>query len=81
MATIENRDGNFRLVFRYGGKRYRRSLVTTDDLAAQSALVRLKDNLRRVQLGLLEVPATADVVTFLASGGRTTERPQVSRWR
>src|SRR5262249_9214264 len=30
----------------------------------------------RVQLGLLEVPATADVVTFLVSDGRTADRPK-----
>lgn len=29
-----------------------------------------------MQFGLLEVLATADVVTFLVSDGRTTERPK-----
>src|SRR4051812_34857370 len=71
MATIEKRGNSFRLVFRFAGKRFRRSLKTNDHTAAQSALARLKDNLRRVELGLLDVPGNADIMTFLVSDGRT----------
>src|SRR4051794_23462864 len=76
MAFIEKRGANFRLVFRYGGKRFRRSLETSDGVAAKSALARVEDNLRRIELGLLDVPIDADIVTFLISDGRATGRPQ-----
>jgi hypothetical protein len=76
MAFIEKRGERFRLVFRYGGKRFRRSLLTVDDTAAESALARVEDSLRRVELGLLEVPDDADIATFLMSDGRTASRPK-----
>lgn len=76
MAFIEKRGGKFRLIFRYGGKRFRRSLLTDNERAARSSLARVEDNLRRVELGLLEIPDGADISAFLVSDGRALEQPK-----
>ncbi|QDV23422.1 hypothetical protein [Aureliella helgolandensis] len=53
MASLELRNGTYRVVFRYGGQKFARSLKTNQPSAAKLALARLEDNLRRVELGTL----------------------------
>ena len=68
MASIEQRAGTYRIVFRYGGQKYSRSLKTKHRRAAELALAQLEDNLRRADLGTLTVPPDADVASVLLSG-------------
>lgn len=79
MASLEQRNGNYRIVFRFAGHKYSRSLKTDDGKAAAGSLARLEDNLRRVELGTLTVPSDADVVTFLLSDGLTSQPQKVAK--
>jgi integrase len=75
MAAIEKRGESFRIVFWFQGRRFRRSLETTSKTEAEGTLARLRDNLRRVALGLLVIPEDPDLATFLLSDGKTNSRP------
>jgi len=70
MASLEKRGTTYRAVFRYGGRKYSRSLRTRNEKAAQAALARLEDNLHRVAMGTLVPPDDADLALFLLSDGR-----------
>lgn len=74
MPTIERRNKTFHITFRLNGQRFRRSLRTSDERSAQASMARLEDNLRRVELGTLEMPDDADVAAFLLSDGRRTKK-------
>ncbi len=76
MASIEQRGNTFRIVFRFGSRKFSRTLRTKDRKAADACLARLEDNLRRLELGLLEVPDGVDLPTFLLSDGRAQRRPE-----
>jgi integrase len=65
MATLEKRGRTFRIVFRFQGEKYARSLATRSEKAASGALARLEDNLHRVEIGTLEIPVQGDLVSFL----------------
>lgn len=77
MATIEVRGNSYRVIFRYGGKRFARSLKTTQKREALAALARLEDNLHRAELGLLALPDGVDVPLFLLSDGRLEAKPSL----
>jgi integrase len=81
MASIEQRGRSFRVVFRYRGRRFARSLRTADEKQATATLARLEDNLRRVELGTLSVPEASDVATFLLSDGRQSAKRERSEIR
>lgn len=70
MASLEKRGNAYRVVFRYGGTKYGRSLETRSEKTALAALARLEDNLHRLQIGTLHVPPEGDLVGFLLSDGR-----------
>ena len=76
MASLEKRSGKFRIVFRFGGRKFSRTLKTRSDKAAAGCLARLEDNLRRLELGTLALPDGADVASFLLSDGNTDGRPK-----
>lgn len=69
MASLEKRGDSFRVIFRYGGIKYSRSLETRNAKTAHAALARLEDKLHRLQIGTLEVPPQGDLATWLISGG------------
>ena len=74
MATLESHYGRFRIVFRFSGQKFCRSLQTENERSARSALARLEDNLARLKMGQLILPPGADLVTFLLSDGRLEQR-------
>lgn len=53
MASLEKRNGIFRVVFRFSGQKFSRSLKTSEEKSANLSLARLEDNLRRLELGTL----------------------------
>ena len=65
MASLEQRSGRFRVVFRFAGRKFNRSLKTANRMEAASSLARLEDNLRRLELGTLVLPDHSDVASFL----------------
>ena len=81
MPSLEQRNGRYRVVFRFAGDKFSRSLKTKDVDNAECSLARLKDNLRRAELGHLVVPEGADVAAFLLSDGRAMARPTLPKMR
>ncbi|NQU21260.1 MAG: site-specific integrase [Candidatus Nealsonbacteria bacterium] len=77
MASLEcdPANGIYRLRWRFAGRRYRRSLFTTDRGVAEAAKARVEETLRLIKQGFLAVPARAthdDAGVFILSGGRVT---------
>ncbi|MFK7735139.1 MAG: tyrosine-type recombinase/integrase [Pirellulaceae bacterium] len=70
MASIEQRGKSFRIVFRLNAQKFSRSLNTTSRRTAEASLARLEDNLRRVNIGTLEIPDSVDAASFLLSDGK-----------
>ena len=68
MAFLENRNGKYRIKFRFEGRQYSRSLKTSNDQKAQLAKGQVERNLELVSLGLLEVPEDCDVFNFFLTG-------------
>ena len=81
MAILEKRRNRYRIILRLNGKKFSRSIKTTDETEAQSALARINDGLRRVELGILTPPEGADIVTFLFSDGRVIDSPKPPQLR
>ena len=79
MASI-HRDpsGNFHLCFRFGGRRFKRSLHTKHQRKADAAASHVEENIRLVGEGRLELPNDVDVPTFLLSDGKLAEKPKVA---
>ncbi|HRX82162.1 MAG TPA: hypothetical protein P5307_24015 [Pirellulaceae bacterium] len=62
--------GNYHVSFRFGGRKFKRSLRTKDAANAEGRRLRLEENIRLVESGRLPVPREADVPTFLLSDGK-----------
>lgn len=79
MASLERqtRGGNFRIIFRYDGRRLSRTLKTSDRTEAESVRHRFEENLRLLDRGRLTIPADADAITFLLSDGRLGQKAKV----
>ncbi len=74
MAFLENRNGKFRLKFRFKGKQVSRSLRTTNEQKAILAKGQIERNLELVSLGLLQVPDDCDLFEFFLTGKSPGER-------
>jgi hypothetical protein len=62
MSFLEQRpSGQYHLVFRFGGRRFKKALKTTQTDVADAARVRLDENLRLVAVGRLAIPDGADI--------------------
>lgn len=81
MAWLEKRAGFYRIAYRLDGRKLGCSLKTKKQVVAQAAFARFEDNLRRLELGILNVPDDADVTQFLLSDGRATATPKVPALR
>ena len=80
MASTELRGDSHRLIFRYGGRKFSRSLKTRDSREAEAVRVRVEENVKLLERGRLELPPGADLVAFLFSDGKLGARPEaVSR--
>jgi hypothetical protein len=76
MASLaQERNGNYHIVFWFGGSRFKRSLKTNSLKKSHAAKARLEDTLQLVEIGRLEVPEAADVATFLLSDGKQESKP------
>ncbi len=79
MASLEQQvqGGNYRVVFWLGGRKFSRTLKTSDEQAANAAVLRIEENIRLLERGRLEIPADADVATFLLSDGKLDKKPAI----
>ena len=75
MASIEKRNGRFRVSFRFGGVKHNRALKTRSEDEALARCRRLEENIRLVDCGRLSIPPGADIATFLLSDGKLDARP------
>jgi integrase len=69
----------YRLAFRFGGRRYKRSLRTADRREAQALAGGAEKTLLRLEQGLLDLPVGADLPTFVLCDGNRVERPKAPR--
>jgi integrase len=78
MASLEERSGHFRLVFRYRGKKYSHGLKTDDVREARNCKARLEENLILLERGRLQLPSEIiDLPVFLLSDGKLNGLPTV----
>ena len=77
MASLELRSGHYRIVFRFGGRKYHHSLGTTARQEAEALRDRLRANLHDLANGRSVLPPGADLALFLLSDGRVIEKPEV----
>jgi hypothetical protein len=66
---------NYKVCFRFRGRSYKKSLTTTDRDDAEIILGGVKRTLLRLEQNLLELPAHADILTFVLSDGKQAEKP------
>jgi integrase len=76
MAWLEQHptSGRFKICFRWGGRKLKKTVRTDDSAQAEAALLRFQENLDLLERGRLELPAGADLATFLLSDGKLTQK-------
>lgn len=79
MAFLENRNGKFRIKFRYDGRQYSRSLKTKSEQKANLAKGQIERNLELVSLGLLQVPEGCNIFDFFLTGQDTPKPTKEQR--
>lgn len=67
---------NYKVCFRFHGRSYKKSLKTTDRDDAEIILGGVKRTLLRLEQNLLELPADADILTFVLSDGKKAAKSQ-----
>lgn len=76
MASLEQRGGWFRAIFRHGGKRYTQSLNTTDRKQAEALLGGIEKTLMLLEQRVLTVPEGVSLTDFLLAGGQVRPAPE-----
>ena len=69
--------GNYHVSFRFGGRKFKRSLKTKSEHQANSRLHRLEENIRLVESGRLELPTEGDIPRFLLSDGKIAKKIKI----
>jgi len=70
MATIEQRNQRFRVIFYFAGRRFTASLATTNRGEADAVAGSVERTLMLLTQGVLSVPQGADFLAFVLSGGK-----------
>jgi integrase len=70
MASLELQKGWYRVVFRYGGQKYQRSLETRSKKEAEGQKHRIEENLKLLERGRLAYTPGDDLITLLLSDGK-----------
>jgi integrase len=80
MAWLEQHptSGRFKICFRWGGKKFKKTVKTTSLSDAEIALARFNENLNLLERGRMELPPGADIGTFLLSDGKLNGQPTAS---
>jgi integrase len=68
MASLETRNGRFRIIFRLEGQKFARTLDTKSPKAANAKLAQLEHKLERFEVGALMIPSGCDPAEFLLNG-------------
>jgi len=69
MAWLEEHptSGHFKICFRWGGRKLKKTVKTASRGAAETALARFEENLHLLEQGRLDLPPGADIGAFLLS--------------
>jgi integrase len=80
MAWLEQHptSAHFKICFRWGGKKFKKTVKTTSLSDAEIALARFNENLNLLERGRMELPPGADIGTFLLSDGKLNGQPPAS---
>ena len=74
MATLQLRNGSYRLLFCYGDKRYSFTLGKVDKAQADAKAATVEETLALIDRGRLKVPEGVDLVEFVKKDGRVEEK-------
>ena len=80
MAGIRRYGSTYHLDFRYLGKRYQRSIETTEETEARRLKAIVEDTLQLLKRGVLQLqqnPSVDELFRFLLSGGKQAAQKQV----
>jgi integrase len=75
---VDEKSGTYRILFRFGGKQYHKSLQTADEIKAKGLQASIDETLHDLKRGRLTLPSDADFWTFVFSGGQLTQAVSVS---
>ena len=81
MASIHKNGKNWHVFFRLGGEQFKPSLKTTSQRTAENLRGVVEETVRQLEMGRLSLPPGAsrpDIIRFVISGGKQTQRPKVS---
>jgi integrase len=67
--------GHFKICFRWGGRKLKKTVKTNNRQQADAALARFEENLALLERGRIELPPDADIGTFLLSDGKLSKKP------
>jgi hypothetical protein len=73
MAALQERNGSYRVIFRYRGKQHSYTLGKVGAREAENGAAAADQILLRIERQLLRVPNGADIVEFVRNGGRIDE--------
>jgi integrase len=76
MAALELRNKTFRVVFRYGGRKYAYSLDTGDLQTAEALLGGVEKTLMLIEQRAIRVPDGVDIIAFVKGDGKVEEPPK-----
>lgn len=76
MAWLEQHptSGRFKVCFRWGGRKLKRTIKSKSPKDANAALVRFEENIGLLERGRLELPEGADIGVFLMSDGKIANK-------
>jgi integrase len=78
MAALQERNGSYRILFRYRGKQHTFTLGKVPEREANNWAASVDQILLRVEQNLLHVPPGTDIVSFVKNGGKAPELPAVA---
>jgi len=71
MASLQKYpSGIYHVHFRFAGQRFKRSLKTRNHVEAKGRVARLRDTIRLVEIGRIDLPYDQDVGAFLLTDGK-----------
>lgn len=78
MAWLERRGNTYHILFRFGGRRFKKSLQTARRNEAQQLLERIERRLTLIERGDIDLPEDGDLVPYLLSDGKRSRLIAVS---
>ena len=76
-SLVQDKNGNYLVAFRWGGKQFTRALDTKDPSVAGAGVARVEETVMRLKRGWAAMPADAEPGIFIVSAGTLTAKPAV----